>query len=386
MFPACEQCQIYRGCQSKKMKPSGKGEKRILIVGDYPGIEEDREGRQFVGPSGRYLRGVLDDYGIDMNRDCVTTNALICYSENPGSHKTAIADCRPNLLRTIREVNPEIILLLGGSAVRSLIAHLWKGEVGVIGRWVGWRIPCQSINTCICPSWNPAHIVYERNKDNPNKSLELHFREHILAAVSLLGRPWKEVPDYRKQVEVIFNPEEAAARIGKYTSRLVAFDYETATLKSQSPHAEIVCCGVCWQGKETIAFPWTNGTRKAMKALLENPDVGKIGASNQFEHLHSESQGIEVRGWIWDTVNNAHLLDTRIGGITGVKFQAFVQKGVEDYAYNIAPFLESDGGSGNSKNRIREVDPRLLMIYCGMDALVEWHIAMKQAEEAGVIL
>ena len=75
---------------------------------------------------------------------------------------------------------------------------------------------------------------------------------------------------------------------------------------------------------------------------------------------------------------NAHVLDNR-RGITSVKFQAFVRLGQEDWSTAIRPFLEGDDANG--VNRIRDVDTKTLLLYCGMDALMEFKIAELQRKE-----
>lgn len=390
LIPACERCGLFRrGCATPKMQPTGLGQKKILIVSDYPGPEEDREGKQFVGRSGQYLRGILYDCGLDPNRDCVFTNATICFSPDIREHKTAIQDCLPNLLKTIRIHQPEVILLLGLEAVSSLVSHLWKESVGdSIAKWVGWKIPCRSQNVWICPSWNPAYIIRDRDSGKANRALELHFKRHLKEAIALSGRPWPDgkIPDYSKMVEVILDPVEAARRLAKYTQGNISWDIETTCIKAQSPHAEIVCCSVCYEGKETIAFPWCKTTRDAMQPILENPEIGKIGANQAFETTWlAEKEGIHIRGWVWDDCLDGHLCDAR-AGTTGVGFQAWCLLGVESYWHHISPFLESKESGGNAPNRIREIDPYDLCRYCGQDSLIEWDLAMKQMEVLGLCL
>ena len=70
LVPKCGVCRLYKSCQSPKMKPYGKGRKGILILGEAPGKEEDKRGKPFVGPFGRFLKDHLEMVGIDMDRDC----------------------------------------------------------------------------------------------------------------------------------------------------------------------------------------------------------------------------------------------------------------------------------------------------------------------------
>lgn len=389
--PRCDACGLFRHCRSPKMALDGRGERGILICSEQPGADEDREGRPFVGGTGRFIADKLRNFGVDLRRDCWLTNALICKpTGQPPKH--SIADCRPNLLRAIRETSPSVILLLGTDAVRSLIGHLWKESVGSIERWVGWQIPSIELNSWVCPTYQPAQLFHTKD---PVQSmwLESHFEQ----AVRLAGtRPWPDgVPDYESQVEIITNVDDAAARIRKYTSGMVAFDYENNTLKPDAKHCKIVCCSVCWNGTETIAFPWYGGVRDAMRELLGNPDVGKIASNMDHEDRWTRAKlGIEVRGWAWDTMLAAHTLDPRGGkeredgrrdqaGITGLKFQSFVRLGVGDYSHHIEPFLSGETKSTYSVNRIGEIKQRHLLKYCGLDSLLEYKLAQLQMRELG---
>jgi hypothetical protein len=158
----------------------------------------------------------------------------------------------------------------------------------------------------------------------------------------------------------------------------VAFDYETNMLKPDSKDAEIVCCSVCWEGKKTIAFPWHGEAVTAMSELLLSPKIKKVGANNKFEERWTRRiLGHGVRGWVWDCMVSAHVLDNR-PLITSVKFQSFVRLGQPSYDTAVGPYLKAS--DGNKKNRIKEVDLGSLLQYCGMDSLLEWLIAESQRE------
>lgn len=85
--------------------------------------------------------------------------------------------------------------------------------------------------------------------------------------------------------------------------------------------------------------------------------------------------GCKVRGWHWDTMLAAHILDNR-SGITSLKFQAFVHLGISDYDSHISPFLYSK--HPNETNRIDQVDDKSLLLYNGLDSLLEYLIMKKQ--------
>ena len=76
-------------------------------------------------------------------------------------------------------------------------------------------------------------------------------------------------------------------------------------------------------------------------------------------------------------MTDAHVLDKR-RGITGLKFQAFVNFGVGDYDRTVSPYLKGEGGNG--RNRVTEAPLNKLLLYCGMDALLAFKLAEKQRE------
>lgn len=366
------------------MRPTGAGKKRILIVGEAPGADEDRQGEQFVGVTGKLLRTALRELGADPRRDCVFTNALIC--RPPGNvikDPNAVEYCRPNLIKTIQEVNPEVIILLGGTAVKSLIGFLWKEDVDQISRWAGWRIPCQRFNCWVCPTFHPSYVARSKKDTVVLRT----WVRHLSAAVSLAGsRPWKKVPDYKSQVEVIYDENKARERLMRFWANggTIAVDYETNMLKPDHPSARIVCCSVCWEGKETIAYPWTQGTANATRVLLMSDKLGKIASNMKFEDRWTQAiLKRPVVNWKWDTMLSSHVIDPR-PSINSIKFQAFVLLGQESYDDHVKPYLKSDDPGGYGKNRIHEVDQTDLMVYCGLDSLLEYHVAMRQMKELGV--
>ena len=386
LLPKCERCGLYKGgCRTPKMPPDGGGRRKILLVSERPGRAEDEDGRPLVGKMGQMVESRLSRFGVDMRADCWLTNAIICYptGEPPDD---AVLHCRPNLFRTIERYKPEVIVLLGGDAIKSLMGQLWKEKVGEERRWVGWQIPSIQLNSWICPTYQPARLFY---KDDP--VIAGDFDAHLGAAAELSGRPYPDgPPDYNAAVETIVDPDAAAQRLANYTSGKIAFDFETDRLKPDHPDARIVCCSVCWNGQETIAYPWHGAAITATAALLANPDVGKIGWNLKFESRYVQAKlGIDVRGWAWDGMLAAHALDPRgdkdreFDGITGLKFQSFVRLGVPDYNYHIDPFLKSDGG-GNAPNQIDRVNLPLVLKYCGLDSLFEYKIGHIQAAEMGI--
>jgi DNA polymerase I-like protein with 3'-5' exonuclease and polymerase domains len=132
-----------------------------------------------------------------------------------------------------------------------------------------------------------------------------------------------------------------------------------------------------------MPFPTKRRQLNALKKLLEDPKIGKIAANMKYEDtwlniLH----GIHVRPWKFDTMQAAHILDNR-PGITGLKFQSYVQFGVLGYDDDAAPYLKSSDSYG--VNRIMELIStkegfRKLLLYNGIDSLMTYRLALPQME------
>lgn len=376
----CHQCGLYKTCRSPKMGVSGRGERKILILGESPGVQEDNTGKPFVGPSGQLLEESLNKCGVNLRRDCWITNALICRPKNNKiSDNRAIDWCRPNLLKTLEDLKPDVIIPLGATAVKSLIGWLWKEDTGGIARWVGWQIPCQRINAWICPNWHPSYLLRSDEKKTNIAILRSFFDKYISDACSLENKPWKTVPDYQKHFEIIYDHEAAAKAIREFISvgKTLSFDFETDRLKPDHSDARIVCNAIS-DGKRTIAYPMYGDAVEATGDLLLS-NIPKMGYACKFEDRWClRTWGHKVKHWISDGMLNAHLLDNRTH-ITGLKFQAFVRLGVESYDDEIKPFMKTK--NSNEKNKLHQVPLKKLLVYNAMDAFLEHKVVSLQMKE-----
>lgn len=383
LVPRCGLCNLFKGCNSPKMKVSGKGNKRILIVGEAPGAEEDLQGKQFVGKTGRYLQETLRRLGIEMRHDCWITNALTC--RPPGSKipkEEMISYCRPTLIKTIEELKPDVIIPLGSVAVESLIKWTWGHESEGIARWVGWQIPSRKINAYICPTYHPSYIVrFDDNQMMFNLSSKV-WMGHLKAAVSLKGKPYERSQMcFKTQVTSITDAEKASREIELFIQRgrPISFDYETDRLKPDHKDAKILCCSIS-DGEVTIAFPWRGKAINSMKRLLQSP-IMKWGQSIKFEERWTRKiLKTRVNNWQWDGMLVSHALDAR-RGVSGLKFQSFVRFGLEAYDKDVEPYIKGEGGNG--QNRMRECPLDKLLLYCGMDSLLEHKLCALQRKELG---
>lgn len=379
MLPECGKCKLDKGCNSPYMKVSGQGKRRVLILGESPGEKEDDEGRQFVGNAGIKLVQILFRLGVNMRRDCWLFDSLACKPKgNAEPKKDQISFCRPNVVQVIEELSPDVIIPVGKAAVQSLMPLMWGKDdtVDSMGKWAGWRIPSQKLGTWVCPTHPPSFVC--RNESS-NLAAEREVFKHLKAAFEIKGKPWPNgIPDYKKQVRIVMDHETAAAKIEQwfYHGGPCAIDIETTTLKPDGPHAEILCCAIS-DGTVTLAYPWVGKAIEATKNWLLS-DVPKVGAQIRFEsRWFLKFLKVFPRNWIADTLLDAHLLNCA-GGITSLKFQAFVLLGMDDYDSAVDGYKKAQKEGGNEPNRMKELEPHVMLEYCGMDSCLEWHVSNKQ--------
>ena len=126
---ACRNCPLWKHA-TQTVFGEGPARARIVVVGEQPGDQEDLAGRPFVGPAGRLLDRALADAGLDRSKVWVT-NAVKHFKWKPRGkirlHQKPsageIAACRPWLLGELRAIAPDVLVILGATAARSLLGN-----------------------------------------------------------------------------------------------------------------------------------------------------------------------------------------------------------------------------------------------------------------------
>jgi DNA polymerase len=128
----CRACELWEPA-IQTVFGEGPVTARIVLVGEQPGDQEDRQGEPFVGPAGRMLDKALADAGID-RRDAYITNAVKHFRFTPKGkrriHQTPGAEhlraCRPWLEAEFEVLKPEVVVCLGATAAKALISPSFR--------------------------------------------------------------------------------------------------------------------------------------------------------------------------------------------------------------------------------------------------------------------
>ena len=116
-------CRLCGLCETRTQTVFGVGNRaaRLMVIGEAPGAEEDRQGEPFVGRAGQLLNSMLRAAGFERG-EVFIANVLKCrppHNRDPSEEETE--RCLPYLRRQIELVNPEVILCVGRIAAQRLL-------------------------------------------------------------------------------------------------------------------------------------------------------------------------------------------------------------------------------------------------------------------------
>ena len=150
-----------RNCELKKNATNlvfsdGNPYAQIMIIGEGPGANEDKEGKPFVGRAGKLLDKMLE--AIKLDRKNVYISNVVNFRPPMNRKPTDVEIKRylPFLVKHIELIKPKILLLLGSTALNALI-----GDEVVIskarGKWVNKKIG--NVKPEIIASFHPAFLM-----------------------------------------------------------------------------------------------------------------------------------------------------------------------------------------------------------------------------------
>ncbi|MBH88699.1 MAG: uracil-DNA glycosylase [Magnetovibrio sp.] len=161
----------YAGCSLRKTATNlvfgdGNPKANIVLLGESPGAEEDRSGLPFVGPGGQLLDKMLASIGLDRNKVFLSNTVFWRPpgSRTPTAQETGI--CIPFVERLLELIDPEILIILGGAAAKSLLAKT-AAVSRLRGKWYTYSTPMLSRPIQATVVFHPDYLlsspVHKRN-------------------------------------------------------------------------------------------------------------------------------------------------------------------------------------------------------------------------------
>lgn len=159
----------YDGCALKTFATrtvfgDGNPEARILVIGEAPGEDEDRQGKPFVGVSGKLLDAMLGAVGLSRETNVFITN--IVFWRPPGNRKPTaeeVVQCMPFVQRIIEIMDPVQLLVVGGASASAILANA-QGITKLRGKWFEYESPGLSRPVPVMATFHPAYLLRSPNQ------------------------------------------------------------------------------------------------------------------------------------------------------------------------------------------------------------------------------
>ncbi|OYX25536.1 MAG: uracil-DNA glycosylase [Rhodobacterales bacterium 32-66-7] len=153
---AFDHCELKKGARNLVFA-DGSPAARVLVLGEAPGAEEDREGRPFVGRAGQLLDRMFAAIGLSRTGEDPATALYITNVlpwRPPGNRDpepAEIAMLRPFVERHIALVDPAVIVVMGNTPLDALTGQ--RGILRARGTWM------QALDRPVLPMTHPAYLL-----------------------------------------------------------------------------------------------------------------------------------------------------------------------------------------------------------------------------------
>ncbi len=160
-YATCCKCPALCKSRTQVVFGSGNHNSKILLVGEAPGAEEDKQGIPFCGASGKVLTELLSSVGLS-REEVFITNTLLCRPENNRNpEKEEVENCRERLDKVIEIMRPAVIVTIGNFATERILGK--KGITSLRGKVFPTFIAGREVK--VVPVVHPANYLY--NGRNP---------------------------------------------------------------------------------------------------------------------------------------------------------------------------------------------------------------------------
>jgi len=152
----CTRCGLCEA-RTQVVNTHGNHKARLMFVGEAPGADEDAQGKPFVGRAGQLLTKIIEAIGLK-REEVLIGNVNRC--RPPGNRQPTLEEaaiCRPFLFREIAAVQPEVIVVMGNTAVRNLL-ETREGITRIRGKFQDFR------GIKVMPTFHPAYLLRDPSK------------------------------------------------------------------------------------------------------------------------------------------------------------------------------------------------------------------------------
>jgi DNA polymerase len=177
-----KECTECKKCELGKTRTNiviGRGNINapLMLIGEGPGEQEDKEGLPFVGAAGKLLDLLLDGLLISKDRYYIANVVKCRPPKNRVPFDEEAESCLGYLRNQVFLVKPKIIVCLGSTAVRHIVDKESK-ITQIRGEWIERK------NCCIMPTFHPAALL----RDDSKKLLAWHDFQKVKERLDFICR------------------------------------------------------------------------------------------------------------------------------------------------------------------------------------------------------
>jgi uracil-DNA glycosylase len=184
----CTRCVLHKQGRKQIVFGVGNPKAELMFVGEGPGADEDEKGEPFVGRAGQLLNNMIKAMGIEREQVYIANIVKCRPPGNRQPERDECATCSPFLMRQIAVVKPKVIVALGATAAKTLLA-MNASMIQLRGRFYDFRPAGVRSND---PDWDgckltvtyhPAFLLRDpRQKGEAWKDLQMVMKELGLKA------------------------------------------------------------------------------------------------------------------------------------------------------------------------------------------------------------
>lgn len=160
--------QNFEACDLKKTAKSlvfgdGDPKAKIMLIGEAPGADEDRQGKPFVGLSGQLLTKAFGTIGYERENLYITN---ILPWRPPGNRQPTTQEvslCLPFVKRQIELVHPRLLIFVGGTSMKALL-DVREGITKLRGNWFAYQSENLTQPICATAVYHPAYLLRSPTK------------------------------------------------------------------------------------------------------------------------------------------------------------------------------------------------------------------------------
>lgn len=303
----CESCSL-RDCKFVPWQYPSIRQHPIMLVGQAPGGTEAITKVPFTGPAGKMLWRIMKEAGLDKQHTVVTNIVTCAPPEDRAPTLQEMRCCKQHLEDEILITKPELIVALGEIAANAL-----TGRSG-IQSLRGQMFPLLSSWNHECPvlcMLHPSFVMRQRQwieiATNDMRRIVQHFDPTVVV---------------KEKIEPTFmidpSIDELAHQLGKMSVSITAVDIETPA-ELDILTAKIIGIAFCASPELAIGLNLTEedkGTEKwrIIKRFLEDPTAKKCTQNGSFDTGVLKSNGINVKGLVFDTLYAEHTMNSDLPG------------------------------------------------------------------------